>query len=281
MTTYNISLKILLKRFWKRTLLTWTLVILEGLTLLFMPLVIGWAIDDLIKNNLTGILHLTALCSVLLIIGAGRRFYDTRVYSGINKIVSYEMISREIHKKTSVSKISARANLFSEFIEFLENSIPDIFNHLVGLMGTLCIIMFIDIKVFFACLIGALLTWVIYLVSQKKILNLNKGQNDEFEIQVDHIVSQNRNGLKNHFRNLMKWNIKLSDLETVNFSLTWIVLTGSLIGSIFVIVSSGAVTFGHMVTIIMYVFGFIESNLAFPFYFQQMVRLHDIAGRLG
>ena len=87
--------------------------------------------------------------------------------------------------------------------------------------------------------------------------------------------------MKKHFKDLMLWNIRLSDLETINYSLTWIVLSTALIVSVFFAVSSGSTDVGHMITIVIYVFGFIESILTFPLYYQQMIRLHDIATRLG
>ncbi len=47
----QISLNILVRRFWKKTLVTWVMVVCEGLILLVMPLVIGWAVDDLMHKD--------------------------------------------------------------------------------------------------------------------------------------------------------------------------------------------------------------------------------------
>ena len=190
-TAPKISVKALITRFWKKTMLTWTLVIMEGLCLLFMPLVIGWAVDDLMDGQFKGMIQLASLCMVLLIVGAGRRFYDTRAYSDIYRQVSNELVGYENSRRTSVSKISARANLFTEFIEFLEKSLPDIINHFIGLVGTLFIIAFININVFGVCMAGTVVIVIIYLISQSRILKLNKGQNDEFERQVDVIAARN------------------------------------------------------------------------------------------
>lgn len=277
----SISLKSLLTRFWKKAVVTWFLVILEGVCLLLMPLVIGWAVDDFVKGELLGTLQLAALCVILLMVGSGRRFYDTRVYSGIYSKVSKELVQREQHCDASVSKISARANLFTEFIEFLENSLPDVFNQLVGFVGTLGIIALIDIQVFGTCLSGAIITGLIYMLSQRKMMDYNRGQNDEFERQVDVIASNSSEHIKAHFRNLVKWNIKLSDLETLNFSLTWMVLAGVLVYSIAVVAASETATFGQVLSLVMYVFGFIESVMTFPLYYQQVIRLQEITWRLA
>ncbi len=280
-TAPKISVKALIRRFWKKTILTWLLVMLEGTSLLFMPLVIGWAVDDLMLGNLKGTLQLAILCMVLLIVGAGRRFYDTRAYSGIYSQVSNELVAYENDRQTSVSKISARANLFTEFIEFLENSLPDVINQLIGLVGTLFIIAFMNIRVFGVCMAGTATIVTIYLVSQNRMLTLNKGQNDEFECQVDLIAAQQKEKIKDHFRSLMTWRIKLSDLETINFSLTWVALAGVLILSIAIVATSGVFTMGQVLSVVMYVFGFLESVMAFPLYYQQLVRLREIAIRLA
>ncbi len=277
----QISLNILVRRFWKKTLVTWVMVVCEGLILLAMPLVIGWAVDDLMHKDTRGLVHLAILCVSLLVVGAARRFYDTRIYSGIYKKVSREMVGREIRQQTSISRVSARMNLFTEFVEFLENALPDIFNHLVGLTGTLCIILFMDTKVFIACIMGIGVTTLIYKFSKNKMMNLNKGQNDEFEKQVDVLASKSKKRLNSYLTNVMGWNIRLSDLETINFSLTWMVLTAVLLTTLLVVASPGTASFGHILTMVMYVFGFIESILAFPLYYQQLVRLQEIARRLG
>ncbi len=198
MNTEKITLKHLLRRFWKNISLTWILVILEGIAILFFPLVIGWTVDDMVHQKMDGLLQLLGLCLFLVVVGAGRRFYDTRVYSGIYKKVSNEMVLREKERKTSISKISARATLFTEFVEFLENSLPDIFNHMVGIAGTLIIIVFISPTVFWVCLAGAALVAVIYLLSQNRIFGLNKEQNDELEKRVDVIAAPDNKKVQIH-----------------------------------------------------------------------------------
>jgi len=54
----KISLKILIRRFWKKALPTWILVMGEGLVMMAMPLVIGWAVDDILTDNFRGLVQL-------------------------------------------------------------------------------------------------------------------------------------------------------------------------------------------------------------------------------
>ncbi|TIH18618.1 hypothetical protein D0S45_05215 [Marinifilum sp. JC120] len=280
MNAKPISLKNLIRRFWRKTLLTWIFVLVEGITLVLMPMVIGWAVDGLMADDFTGIYQLAGLCLILLLAGAGRRFYDTRAYAKIFNIVANELVQNEYGKKSGVSKITARTNLFIEFIHFLEDSIPEIIQQIITLIGILFIIVFIDWKIFLACLASVMVTALIYVLSEKRLFRLNKGSNDEFEQQVDIITRASGPEIRAHFKKLTIWDIRMSDLETLNFSGIWIALSAVMLFTITSSVSAG-LTFGQVLAMVMYVFEFIECIMFFPFFYQEAVRLREIGIRLA
>ena len=78
----------------------------------------------------------------------------------------------------------------------------------------------------------------------------------------------------------MKWNIKLSDLETINFSIIWFFMISLLIFSIKT-ASENALEYGTVFALIMYVFEFIENSLTLPLYYQNLIRLKEISNRLN
>lgn len=275
----SISIKKLVQRFWKSVSLTWLMVMLEGAGFLVIPLVIGMAIDDLLVQSYAGVKLLTALCIVMVTVGTVRRFYDTRAYGTIYRKMSKELIQKEKRRNSTISKISARSHLFTEFIDFLEFSIPEISHNLINLVGTLVIIGTLNIKILGICLSAAVLATLIYWVSGAKIHRLNKGENDELERQVQYIETGNAKELDKHFKNLTRWKIRLSDLETINFSGVWIGLSAALISSVILLGTPGDTPVGATISVIMYVFGFVESVVAFPLYYQRIVRLQEIAGR--
>jgi len=276
----KISIKTIIRRYWKRAFFTWMMVFLEGLLILLFPLLIGKALDDYMTSSMIGVYALGALCLATLITGAGRRFYDTRVYSKIYKLLSGEIVMREDKRSSSISKTSARLHLFAEFIDFLENSMPAIIDNFIRLAGTVVIIFFMDIKLFLICLTSSLLILLVYYFSNSKIYFLNSGQNDEFENQVDIITRKEPEETQNHFNRIIAWKIRLSDLETINFSLVWLILSVVLVLAIVLISGSSGQTSGSSLTIIMYIFGFMESVMVFPLYYQQLIRLHEVSGRL-
>jgi len=278
---HSFSLSWLIRRFWRKAILTWGMVLLEALLLVAFPVVIGWAVDDLLNDSWAGVLELGGLCLGLLLVGSARRFYDTRAYAGIYRTVADEVVAEERRKESPLSTTSARVSLFREFIEFLEESIPSLLNEFISLFGTLIIIAWIDVRVFFACLGAAAFTVVVYGLSSGKIFWLNQGMNDEMERQVAVLESGDRPAVQGHFNFLTRWQIRMSDLETWNYSFIWLALSAVVIYTIVAVATSGTATMGQVVAAVMYVFGFVEATLAFPLFYAQLVRLREIASRLA
>ncbi|MCD4751577.1 MAG: ABC transporter six-transmembrane domain-containing protein [Anaerolineaceae bacterium] len=279
MNKKNITLLNILKRFKLKVGFTLFMSLLESLIFIFFPLFIGFAINDLLKSEHSWLIYLGLLGFASLVVGAGRRFFDTRTYAYIYEEISTELVEEERKKEISVSITSARVGLLNEFVEFLENSFPEILTSFIGIIGTLFILFFLNKTIFFSCLFIVVLVIIIYGITSNKNLRFNKKYNDVLENQVEKI-SDKTFSIKTHFKNLMKWNKKLSDLETVNFSIIWFFMIVLLIFSI-KITSENALEYGTIFSITMYVFDFIENSLTLPLYYQQLIRLSEISTRLN
>ena len=129
-------------------------------------------------------------------------------------------------------------------------------------------------------MISTVLIILIYALSSKKIYRWNSSYNEELERRVEVLSNGDRDSILVHFKKLMGWNIRLSDLETVNFSLSWLLLIGILVYAIVAIIESGVTAHGKVLSILMYVFSYIESVIAMPLFYQQYVRLKEITHRL-
>jgi ABC-type multidrug transport system fused ATPase/permease subunit len=276
----QISLTNLLKRFKWKISFTFILVILESVANLLFPLFMGFAIDGLLQSDFSGLINLAILGGVSVVLGASRKFYDTRAYASIYSTIAPEMVDKENKRNSSVSKINTRANLLTEFIEFFENFLPEIVRNFIGIIGALVIIFSLNFQVFIACLIVLFVIIAVYILTSKKIFGLNKSYNDQLEKQVYVLSEKDNHQIKSHFKSVMKWNIKLSDLESINFSIIWTAMVGLLIYSIVTVVDSGIVEYGAVFAILMYVFDYIENTANLPLYYQQLIRLHEITKRL-
>ena len=247
--------------------------------MLLFPLLIGIAVDDLIDDRLGGVVALSALGAATLLVGSLRRLYDTRTYSRIYEQVAGETIAREREAGSQLSSMSARANLLRESVEFFENSMPEIVNAFIGVFGTLFILLSIDTGVFFASLGLLGLVVAVYAATGRTNLRFNAGYNDELERQVE-ALSEDAAEVHTHFRNLMRWNIRLSDLETANYAVIFLGVIALMFYSPIALVDGGAQA-GVVVSALIYVFQYVEGLLNLPFFVQQSIRLSEISNRLS
>lgn len=275
----KVTLKNIFLRFKLRISITIFLSFLESVIFILFPLFIGYAINDLLKSEYTWLIYLGLLGFTSLIIGAGRRFFDTRIYATVYEKISTELVENEREKEIPVSKTNARVGLLTEFVEFFENLFPEILTNFLGIVGTLFVLFFLNKIIFLTCLAIVVIIVLVYGLTSNLNLKYNKNYNDILEDQVGRI-SDRKYPIKKHFKSLMKWNKKLSDLETINFSIIWFFMIGLLLFSI-KISAENALEFGVIFSIVMYVFEFIENSLTLPLYYQQLIRLKEISARLG
>ncbi len=276
---HDFSLRKLFLRYRWRITITWTLVLGEAATMLSFPLFMGIAIDDLLNQRYFGLYQLCGIGLATVILGGVRRFYDTRVYSRIYAQVSNDIVAQESSRNSEVTVTAARTKMAGEFVDFFEDSFPEIINSMIGLFGTLAIIFFLQTKSFFACLVGTAIILILYVATSRLTFRFNKGANDQSERHVDVLSRNDPPEIADHFNKIIRWNIRLSDLETVTFSLSWMVMIGVLAYSIFSTVQDGVTSYGKVLSILMYVFGYIESVIVMPLFYQQLVRLKEISQR--
>ena len=254
------------------------LILLEaGLAILF-PLFIGYAIDSAINGSHQGAIYLGVLALVALLVGVGRRVFDSRFYAKVYQSIGSSAISKM--EENVSSKKSARLGMIGELVEFSENALPELIGSFIGLIGVMGIIATLNLHVFYGSLVVTLVVFLIYWLTSAKTIQLNKASNDELERQVDVIAKNDDQALHLHLKEMMKWNIKLSDLEAINFSISWVVLTAFLVASIIVSVSGGIVKYGALFALVMYVFQYMENVVSLPLFYQNWLRLQEIKERL-
>jgi ABC-type multidrug transport system fused ATPase/permease subunit len=272
------DIKKIIKQYPYRLTFTLILILAEAFLGILFPLFIGKAIGGIINSDVSGIIQLGILGFFLIVIGGFRRMYDSRFYAKIYTKVCRETIGRMPKHDNSIK--TARLNMLGEMVEFAENQLPNIIQHSVGLVGVMIIIAFLNLQIFVGTIIAGILIIGIYLLSSTKTFQYNSSFNNEMEAQVNVISTNKPSKLHFHLLKLMKWNIKLSDIETVNYSVSWIIMMFLLLASIGISVSSGIVEYGLLLALIMYVYQYIESMVSLPLYYQQWLRLKEIISRI-
>jgi ABC-type multidrug transport system fused ATPase/permease subunit len=277
----EISLKTVLWRFKWPIFRTNLMVVLESILGVLIPLFIGWAINDLLAESLQGIYRLAILGVSFIAISTIRRFHDTRVYSAIYKNIVSELLENEQEKGSTVSKMVARTQLLAEIVDFLEWSIPAVVGSVIYLLGVLVIIFTLNLNVFFASVLLLLLVLAVYGVTGKISFKLNESYNNELEKEVTILETRNQKSIKAYFGTLMRWNIKLADLETFNYLLVMVGIGALFIYTPITVVKSGEVYYGLIFSVVLYVFEYVGALVALPDHIQQVIRLTEISSRLS
>ncbi len=268
---------ILLRRFGGRIALTLSLIVLEAVGWVLFPLVIGRAIDGVLSGSRHGLFELAGLGIVAMGIAITRQVVDSRAYARIYAQLGEELVGSQSESTTSTK--TARLGMLRETVEFFENSVPALVRSIIELGGPILILSALSRSVFYGCLAVLGVTVVVYALTGRMTTRYNRELNDEHERQVDVVESGDTDRIGRHLREMMRWNIKLSDLEAGTFGVVWLFLIGLLVYSI-AVTAENTVAYGAVFAIVMYVFQFTESVASLPMYYQQWLRLREISGRL-
>lgn len=260
---------------------TYSLFSLEMLGNLLRFYFFGEAINDLIKGSYHGLIVLTVVHLAYLLIGTVRHMYDTRTYSAIYTSLVTKFLSRRF-SKIEVSKLSAHSTLAREFVDFLEHDLVYVIEAGYNLLGSLILLFFYDKTIVLICL-GILAPVII--VSHfygRKMKMLNRQKNDELEKQVDIISTGNNTVIREHYNNLRKWQVRISDKEAWNFGFMEIMVL--LVIGVSLLVSTqmhgSTVLAGSLFGIYSYILKFASGLDTIPYTLQRLSSLSDITRRI-
>lgn len=241
----------------------------------------GEAVNDIIKGSYIGLIVLAAVHLVYLSVGTLRHMYDSRTYSAIYTSLVTKLLSRRINQ-FHVSKLSAHSTLAREFVDFLEQDLVYVLEAFYNLAGSLIILFFYDKTIALICLAILAPVMMVSYVYGKRMNRLNKERNDELEKQVDVISTANKIKIQQHYNNLRKWQIKISNKEALNFGfmelMVLVVITVSLMVS--KSIHNPAMMAGSLFGIYSYILKFTSGLDTIPYTVQRLSSLNDIAKRI-
>lgn len=275
--THSPTLSGIWRRYRLKIIGTFSLITFERLVYVAYPFALGVAIDDLIDDSYNGIIALSALLLFGLVIGVGRRLYDTRVYTGIYNDIA-DGTARNI--ELSVARRAAHLQLARELTDFFEWQLPELLASLIGIVGAFVMLLYLLPSVGGFSIGIALLIGMVFFISRHRMRSLNTLLNNELERQVVMLESPKAFSRRIHLSRLRRWRIHLSDLEAANFGIADIFLTALIVGSVVITVKTG-LSVGEVFAIITYLIELAEYLIILPFTYQQFIRAQEIGGRIA
>ena len=274
-----LTISALLRTFLRPISLTWFLMLCEtGLTAL-IPLLIGFAIDDLLAARTTALLQLAVVLAVLIAVSVSRRLYDTRVYGTIGVELGKALTERSA--AVPVSTVNARLEMSRELVDFLENQAPAVMASVIQLVVALVVLFAFHPLLFAATCAATVLMIVFYALSHRRFFRLNAAYNQQTEQQVRILETAHPEGILSHLNKLRRIGIRLSDTEAYVYGAIYTAMLGLILFNLWFAATNMAITVGRIFAIISYSWEFVESALVLPVTLQSWSRLSEIMERIN
>jgi len=274
----QLGLMAIIKRFPVKLSCTWFLVVLENILLALVPLYIGFAIDDLLSGGLEDLFIVGILLVLLTLFSVVRRIYDTRVYGDIK--VSLGMAVDNRNNKQSVSIRNARQDMARELVDFLEHELPQLMTAVIQILVTLAVLAGLHWQLAGSALALTIAILLVYAIFDKQFYRLNGQLNDQMEKQVE-IIKAGSRPLLAHLKRLRKYEVKLSDTEALVYGLIFLFACTFVLANLWLAAGALELSSGKIFSIISYSWEYVEAAIVLPVTLQTWSRLKNISQRLN
>ncbi len=181
------------------------------------------------------------------------------------------------HKETSV--IVTRSTLIKELVDFFEHDLTQSYTSIIGVIGALIMVCYLDVWVFTICCVVTLLIALLYKSSESKIFSENATLNSHLEERLN-VIQKSNLFLVNHFRKISKSMIHLSDIEALNYAVIQFFILVVVLSALFIGMQM-QLSMGDIFALLTYVLNFAFEVLILPVIFQQFIRLQEIVTRIN
>ena len=248
---------------------------------LTQPLLIGWAINDLLHSSFIGLAVFAVGQVAHMAIRVGRQMYDTRAFTGIYSEKAGELVLGQRAENVEVSTVAARSALARDFVEFFERHVPIIIQALFSLVGAVLFLAYYDNVLVLYCAALIVPAMVLNFVFGRKSLRLSGLLHDQLEREVEVIRKPSADSVKEHYDAVSRWRIKLSDNEAITMGLMETFVLMLMIAALVRFCTQPGAAPGDIFAVFRYVLLFIMALDRVPMLVNQFSRLRDIGGRMG
>jgi len=270
------------RRFRWQILFTYVLFTVENLLRLAQPLVLGIAINDLIHASYRGLFLFLGQHLAHLAIGTLRQMYDTRVFTGIYSEVASDLVLGQRRRDVAISQVSARTAMSRDYVDFFERHLPMAVAGMYSIVGALAFLAWYDWLLVPYCLGLLAPACVLNYYYGRRTFQLSGRLHDQIEREVEVISRCRDDEVRNHFGNLRRWQVRLSDCEAVNFGLMELFVMALMAATLihYCLGGGASVAPGDVFAVFRYMLMFVMGLDSLPRIVAQLSRLRDINGRV-
>jgi len=274
------ELRLLWSRYRWRILLTYALFNVENMLRLAQPLLLGWAINDLLNSSYLGLVAFSIGHLSFMLTGTLRRMYDTRAFTTMYAERASQLVLDQRQRGIDVSRVSARSAMSREFVDFLELHIPMIIRSAYSVVGAVLMLAFFDWMLVIFCAAIVIPVCILNFVFGRRMLNFSKLLHDELERDVHVVERADVDEVDDHYRQISHWRVRISDWEAFTTGAMELFILGLMVVALLRYCTMPGVAAGDIFAVFRYVLMFIMALDSLPLLVQQISRLKDIGGRM-
>jgi ABC-type multidrug transport system fused ATPase/permease subunit len=274
------ELRLVLQRYRWQILFTYALFNVENLLRLAQPLLLGWAINGLLRGAYGGLGLFAAGHVAHLLMRSLRQMYDTRTFTRIYADRASELVLQQRGSGVAVSQVAARSTLSREFVDFFERHIPIIIRSLYSIVGALVMLLYFDWMLVLFCIALVFPACVLNFVYGRRTFRLSTLLHDDLEREVQILDRAAAEEVHNHYARISRWRVKLSDWEAITTGVMELFVLALMAGGLIRYCTLPGVEAGDIFAAFRYVLLFIMALDSVPMLVQQITRLRDIGRRI-
>ena len=243
--------------------------------MLGLPALLGVTIDALMQGQRRALVWLAGGVMVLLIVGALRRFADTRVFGAAERDLGMHHGAAD----GPIGRRVGRLRQINELMQFFERHLPEALTAAVGGLGSLVVLWLYDWRVGAAAGTTAVALLILNGVYASRVQRLNGTINNAIERDVEVLEGNDRVALWGHLEGLRRSRVQRSDAEILMYVLNWTAMLGLILATLFW-VTQRATTTGGVFAVMTYLFQFAESWNNWPSLTERWTQYRDVQSRL-
>ena len=271
-------LKIALRQRKKLALIYFLLIVGEALHVC-EPFILGKAVDGLlnVEYQYLGLLALIFLSYSFFTYK--RMVYDTKTYTQINNDIIFSYLDK--NPKASVSSKSARTDLSSNIVNFLEHDIHYYCYALITTFGSLYFVFILDHLTALFLMTSVFPISLIVFIFFAKIRQATVLTHTHSESKLNSFKDNDRDSMFNFFKRLRKLLIFQSTIQGKNWASLQTTKTVFIVISLVIFTrDSVGLTQGQIIAAYIYIVNFVNSLMSLPIAVENITRVTDVIKRL-
>lgn len=267
------------------------LTILENVSWIIEPTLFGFLIDAFLKrmspqtvaDKYAPFLPLVFWISAYLInSGSGtlRRRYEPRVFQKMY----VELVTKiaEVGNKNGLesSIMAGRAHLSQQYVTFIQYRLPEAVEQLIAISGAVIALTFFDFRISLVCLLISVPLIIMSVLYNKNVVKLQSDLHDKFEMVYDIFSKKEPAQVTSIYSSMARLQEKIASWGAVNFGIMRIVLLFIFLFVLYIAIDLDDFSLGNIYSIVAYLWTFVTSVEYIPELMESRYSLKDLSQRL-